>query len=134
MALWLSLWGTAASVFLFFDLIWLLRVGRRFYETEIGHLLRRRPNLAAAGLFYLIYVSGLVTFVIEPSLGTASAGATFMLGGLFGLVAYGTFALTNLAIVEGFTAKIAAIDLAWGSLITGFTAALTVMAAQARFT
>jgi uncharacterized membrane protein len=101
---------------------------------EIGPLLRGRPNLAATGMFYLIYISGLVTFVIEPSHGAASAAEAFVSGGLFGLVAYATFDLTNLAILEGFTAKIAAIDLMWGSLIIAITAGLTAMAGQALLT
>jgi uncharacterized membrane protein len=130
MAHWLSLWGIAAALFLFMDMIWLLRVGQQFYRTEIGSLLRDRPNLAVACLFYVVYISGLVTFVIEPYHQAASASGAFVWGALFGLVAYGTFNFTNLAILKGFTTRIAAIDLSWGMIVTGTTAALTVAVGQ----
>lgn len=131
MTLWLSLWIIAAVLFLCFDTIWLLRLGRAFYTSEIGGFLRPRPNLPAAGLFYVIYISGLVTFVAEPAYESASARAAFGLGCFFGFVAYGTFDLTDLAILKGFTAKIAAIDLLWGSTASGLTAALTVITGRA---
>lgn len=130
MALWLSLWWIAAGFFLCFDMIWLLWLGRQFYKAEIGGMIHDRPKLGAAAAFYVLYVSGLVAFVIEPAYAAAAVGEVFALGALFGLVAYGTFDLTNLAILKGFTAKIAMIDLAWGAWITGATAALTMSAGR----
>ena len=42
-------------------------------------------------------------------------------GGVLGLLAYGTYDLTNLAVMKGFTVKIATIDMIWGTLLTAAT-------------
>ena len=67
---WIILWIVAAILFLAIDMVWLLWLGRSFYVSEIGDLLRQPPNMAAAGAFYVLYVTGLMIMVIWP--GTAS--------------------------------------------------------------
>jgi uncharacterized membrane protein len=47
-------------------------------------------------------------------------------GALLGLIAYGTYDLTSLAVMKGFTTKIAIIDMVWGTILTGAVSALTV--------
>jgi uncharacterized membrane protein len=89
-------------------------------------LLAENPNWAAAGVFYLLYVAGLVFFVVEPALRAGSAPGRAALGGaFFGLVAYATYDLTNLATLDRWPLLLTAIDLAWGSLL----GALTTLAA-----
>jgi uncharacterized membrane protein len=124
MAFWL--WLIAAAIFLVLDLVWLTKLGRGFYLAEIGALLLPRPKFAAAAAFYLLYVTGLVVMVIKPAYLSGSVGQAAMQGALLGLVAYGTYDLTNLAVMKGFTLKIALIDLFWGTFLTAVTAALTV--------
>jgi uncharacterized membrane protein len=126
MTLWIMLWAIAAVIFLALDMLWLLWLGRGFYVDEIGALLRETPSLAAAGAFYVLYVAGLVFFVIKPAFMAGSISQALIHGALLGLLAYGTYDLTNLAVLKGFTMKIAIIDMAWGSLLTGMTAAITV--------
>ena len=126
MTLWIMLWAIAAVIFLALDMVWLLWLGREFYVDEIGSLLRETPNLAAAGAFYVLYIAGLVFFVIKPAYMAGSISQALIHGALLGLLAYGTYDLTNLAVLKGFTTKIAIIDMAWGSLLTGMTAAFTV--------
>ena len=123
---WLGLWITAAVLFLLVDMIWLLWLGRNFYVSEIGELLRQPPNLAAAAAFYLLYVTGLMIMVIWPAAQAESVTQGLIYGALLGLVAYGTYDLTNLAVLKGFTVKIALIDMAWGTILTGGVSALTV--------
>ena len=45
-------------------------------------------------------------------------------GALLGLVAYGTYDFTNMAVIKDFTWRITLIDLAWGTFLTGIVAAL----------
>jgi uncharacterized membrane protein len=123
---WLGLWIIAAVLFLLIDMVWLLYLGRDFYVSEIGQLLRQPPNFAAAGGFYLLYVTGLMIMVIWPAVEAQSALRGLLYGALLGLVAYGTYDLTNLAVMKGFSTKIALIDMAWGTILTGSVAALTV--------
>lgn len=123
---WLGLWIVAAILFLLIDMIWLLWLGRNLYVSEIGELLRQPPNMAAAGAFYLLYVTGLMIMVIWPALQSQSILQGLLYGSLLGLIAYGTYDLTNLAVMKGFTTKIALIDMVWGTVLTGTVSAITV--------
>ena len=121
---WILLWIAAAAVFLALDMLWLLWLGRGFYVSEIGDLLRQPPNLGAAIAFYLLYVTGLMIMVIWPAVEARSAMQALIFGGVLGLLAYGTYDLTNLAVMKGFTVKIATIDMIWGKLLTAATAGI----------
>jgi uncharacterized membrane protein len=105
-------------VFLALDAVWLLTAGRSFYVTEIGNLLRPEPNLPVALAFYAIYTFGLLVFVVEPGLSKASIWSAVFTGGLFGLVAYATYDMTNLATIKGFTLKVAIVDMMWGTILS----------------
>ena len=127
---WLAIWAIAAVIMIAIDMVWLTWLGRGFYMQEIGGLLLDTPNLPAALAFYVVYSVGVVVIIIAPALETQSVMRALIYGIIFGLVAYGTYDLTNLAVMKGFTTKIALIDMAWGGLITGFTSAVTVKIAS----
>ncbi len=112
----------AVPVFVSIDMIWLLGPGRPLYVGEIGTLMRASPNIPAAIAFYLIYGAGLVYFAVGGALQNGSALQALAHGVLFGLVAYATYDLTNLSVMNGFTLKIALTDMLWGSILTGFVA------------
>jgi uncharacterized membrane protein len=124
---WILLWIVAAVLFLAIDMVWLLWLGRSIYVTEIGDILRQPPNFAAAGAFYVLYITGLMIMVIWPAFQAQSVSQALIYGALLGLIAYGTYDLTNLAVMKGFTTRIAIIDMAWGTVLTGAVSALTVL-------
>jgi uncharacterized membrane protein len=126
MTSWILLWIATATVFVVIDMLWLLWLGRGFYVSEIGELLKTPPSLAAAGAFYVLYVTGLMILVIWPAFQANSIGQALLYGAVAGAFAYGTYDLTNLAVMKGFTAKIAMIDMAWGTFLTAATSALAV--------
>lgn len=103
------------------DFIWLGYIAKKLYKDELGPVLAEKPNMTAALLFYILYGIGIVVFVINPALIKASLLDAVYFGGLFGLVSYAVYDLTNLATMKNFSVKIAAIDLAWGSCITAST-------------
>lgn len=109
-------------ILLVIDMFWLIGPGRSFYVSEIGALLRSQPQLGASIAFYLLYAAGLTFFSVMPSLKASSALLALGQGALFGLMAYATYDLTNLAVLNGFTLRIALIDMAWGTLLSGVTA------------
>ena len=109
-------------LFVAIDFVWLTGPGRPLYVAEIGNLLRAQPNLVAAGAFYLLYSVGLTYFGVMPGLSSAAPPVALFHGALFGLMAYATYDLTCLAVLNGFTTKIALIDIAWGSLLSGTVA------------
>ena len=112
----------AIPVFVGIDMAWLLGPGRPIYVREIGSLMRTSPNLAAAGAFYLIYCLGLVYFAVSGAVANGQASQALWAGALFGLVAYATYDLTNLAVMNGFTLRIALIDMVWGAVLSGVVA------------
>jgi uncharacterized membrane protein len=124
---WILLWIVAAVLFLAIDMVWLLWLGRSIYVTEIGDILRQPPNFAAAGAFYVLYITGLMIMVVWPAFQAQSVSQALIYGALLGLIAYGTYDLTNLAVMKGFTTRIAIIDMAWGTVLTGAVSALTVL-------
>lgn len=127
MTQWIILWIAAAVLFLLIDMVWLLWLGRGFYVNEIGDLLRQPPNMAAAGAFYILYVTGLMVMVVWPAVQGGSVGQAVLYGAILGLIAYGTYDLTNLAVMKGFTTKIAVIDMIWGTVLTGAVSGITAM-------
>lgn len=102
--------------FLALDAVWLILVANAFFKSELGPLLRTKPDLAVATVFYLIYAGGLAILAVTPSLWERSAQAAAWRGAVLGLTAYATFDLTNLAILEGWTRAVAIVDVAWGTI------------------
>lgn len=109
------------------DSVWLGLVAPKFYQAHIGHILAKSPNFVAAGAFYLIYILGLVYFVIEPSLSNdAPLKKTLLEGALFGLVCYATYDLTNQATVHKWPVIVTVVDLLWGSFLAAATCAVSI--------
>ena len=112
--------------FVAIDLVWLMWIARPTYVAEMGNLLKKEPQLAAAVAFYFLYAAGLVFFAVVPGMKAGSTLNALFLGSALGLIAYGTYDLTNLSVVEGFNWRIAMIDLIWGTALSGFVAAVVV--------
>ena len=104
--------------FIIIDGIWLGFISKNLYKKELGHLLSRSPNWYAAIIFYLIFLFGLVYFVINPAIEKESVKYLIVSGLLFGLITYGTYDLTNLATLKDWPIKITIIDLIWGSTLS----------------
>ncbi len=109
-------------VFFAIDMVWLAFVAKGFYEKHLGGLLAEKVDWAAAAVFYLVYLGGILLFTVLPALEKASLGRAALLGFLFGGVAYATYDLTNLATLRGFPVVVAIVDLAWGGVLTAAVA------------
>ena len=110
-------------LFLVIDMLWLGLAARGFYADQIGDMMREQPNLVAAALFYFGYVASIVFFAVTPGIRAASWKIAARNGAILGLTAYGTFELTNLAILPGWPVTMAVVDMVWGAVLTGTTAA-----------
>lgn len=113
----------ALVVFTVIDMVWLLFISKNLYKAKIGHLMAEKVNLPAAAIFYLLFIAALVFFVINPAVERQSVLYALGAGAFFGLVAYGTYDLTNLATLRDWPVSLTIIDLAWGSFVTGLTGA-----------
>lgn len=109
-------------VFLAIDAVWLSTMASRFYKPQLGDLMTNQPNWPAAVLFYLLYVAGVVLFVVQPALASGRWTSALAMGALFGLVAYGTYDLTNQATLRDWPALLTVVDLAWGTVLTAVAA------------
>lgn len=117
-------------VFFLVDIVWLGVVSKNIYSKYLGHLMSPNVNWVAAIVFYLLFIGGLVFFVIQPALLKESLQYAILAGGFFGLIAYGTYDLTNLATLKDWPVMITVIDLAWGTFLNAATAGITYIVAQ----
>lgn len=114
-------YAATAVVFFGLDLIWLTRaVG--LYREHLGGLLLDKPKLVFAAAFYLVYVFGIVCLAIAPALQGGGWPRALLGGALLGLVAYGTYDMTNMSTLKGWSLTLAIIDMAWGTLLTAVAA------------
>lgn len=114
---------TTAVVFFTIDYIWLSQIATRFYFDRIGHLLMEKPNLVAAGVFYIIYVVGIVVFAVLPALKSGSLLYAVVFGGLFGFFTYATYDVTNYATLKNWPVLVAVVDITWGTFLSTVSAA-----------
>ena len=113
----------ASCVVLFgLDFIWLTTSVPVLYKPRVGHLLLETPNMPAAAGFYLLYVVGVVALCVLPALDQGSWFRAAWTGALLGLVAYGTYDMTNLATLIGWSGVVSAVDMVWGAVVTGVAA------------
>lgn len=127
MTTFLKLFGVGFVVFFIIDIIWLALIARKLYQDQIGFLLKTDVNWVAAMLFYVLFIVGLVVFVIMPSVDGLSLSKAMILGAFFGLVTYATYDLTNLATMKDWPLSITIIDLAWGTFLGFSTSTLTYL-------
>ena len=108
----------ALLAFLVLDGLWLGLLMSSTYKELLGSLMLAQPKWGPAIVFYLLYVLGVVFFVVLPALARGSARRAALTGAFFGLVAYGTYDMTNWATLQGWSAQLALMDMAWGGLLT----------------
>lgn len=106
-------------------MVWLTLVAKDFYAKQIGYLMAKNPNLIAALIFYLIFIAGLVFFVITPALDKKLWMHALLAGAFFGLITYATYDLTNLATVKDWPLVITFVDLIWGIVLSASVSIIT---------
>ncbi|MBM3696591.1 MAG: DUF2177 family protein [Actinobacteria bacterium] len=122
--LW-KLYVIALPVFFAVDMVWLGLVAKGFYRQQIGSLMRSPVNWPAAVVFYLLFILGLVVFVIGPAMDRDSWLRALGYGALFGLITYATYDLTNLATLKGWPVTVTLVDLAWGAVLAATVSGAT---------
>ncbi|QDO99684.1 DUF2177 family protein [Ferrovibrio terrae] len=113
------------------DFLWLSTMTKLFYRPRLGGLLGDQLVWPPALLFYFLYGVGLLAFVLRPALNDSSGLlAVFLWGAFFGLVAYGTYDLTNHATLRDWPLAVTLVDMAWGALISGAASVVGVWLAR----
>jgi uncharacterized membrane protein len=121
----IKLYLTTFVVFFLVDIVWLGFISKNLYKNYLGHLMAPQVNWYAAIIFYLIFIAGLIFFVINPALEKQSLMHAILAGGFFGLIAYATYDLTNLATIKDWPINITIIDLIWGTFLNAATSGIT---------
>jgi len=117
----LTLYLTTFLIFIAIDLVWLGTMIPRFYIPYLGDLVRENPEWISALIFYTGYPIVLAELVLKDA---RSRGEALYKGALFGLLGYGTYELTNMALLKGWSVEVVVVDMIWGTLLTGVTALL----------
>ncbi len=107
------------AAFFVIDMIWLGLVAKKFYREQLGFLMGAKVYWPAAIIFYLLFIVGLVFFVVYPAIEQGSWFYALWTGAFFGLICYATYDLTNLATLKDWPLKVTMVDLAWGSALSG---------------
>jgi len=115
---YIKLYFVTLAAFLAIDAVWLALVARTFYRRYLDWLMAANPNWIAALAFYLLFVVGVLVFVVIPGVEDGSLKTTLLKGALFGLIAYGTYDLTNQATVKNWPLTITAVDMVWGTVLS----------------
>lgn len=123
MLFWLKLYLLTLPVFAAVDLLWIGVLARNLYKTNLGHLLSPTVNWAAAAVFYLLYIGGILLFAVRPGLEEASVARAALWGALFGFFTYMTYELTNAATLPNWPLKVILLDTLWGVVLCATVAA-----------
>ena len=117
------------------DYLWLAKLMQGFYIRELGPYARVRgatiiPVYWAAGLVYLLLPLGIVLFAL-PRVDPANLAVSSLLwGGLFGLVVYAVYDMTNMATLENWPTRMVWVDICWGTFLCGVTTLFAALVSQ----
>ena len=128
--MFIKLFLIALPVFFVIDMVWLVLVAKKFYKEQIGFLMKPDINWVAAIIFYLLFIAGLVIFVISPAVEKHSWVHALMFGALFGLITYATYDLTNLATLQSWPLLVTVVDLIWGTVLASSISLITYVIAN----
>ena len=125
-----KLYAIALPVFFAIDMLWLGVIARNFYRAQIGSLLKADVNWTAAILFYLVFIGGIVFFVLAPALEKSSWRYALFVGAMFGFITYATYDLTNLATMKDWPVLVTVVDLAWGTVLSASVSVISFAIAR----
>ena len=118
MAYYIKLYLATLVAFFAVDMLWLGLIARTFYKKHLGYLMAPSVNWTAAIIFYLMFIVGVLVFVVLPGLEKQSLKITLIRAVLFGLITYATYDLTNLATVKDWPLTVTLVDLVWGMVLS----------------
>jgi len=130
MLAWIVVYLVTGLAFLGIDAVWLSLAANRLYRPKLGNLLLDSFSVAPAAAFYALYISGILIFAVAPALAGGRWTGALWRGAMLGLLAYGTYDLTNQATLRGWPVSITIADLCWGTFLTGTAASVGFIAAR----
>ncbi|MEO7278083.1 MAG: DUF2177 family protein [Sphingomicrobium sp.] len=127
---WIFAYVGAALAMLVLDGAWLSLAAKRLYRPLLGDMLANGFRIAPAALFYFLYVAGIVVLAVTPGLAAGKWTVALHRGLVLGLIAYGTYDLTNQATLRQWSTTVTIVDMVWGTILTGAAATAGYYAAR----
>jgi uncharacterized membrane protein len=109
------------------DGLWLGLIARDWLAGQLGQLKRESFLVAPAIGFYALYSVGMAVFAVAPAVEDGGWMRAAMLGGFLGLVAFGTYDLTNMATLKGWPVPMTFVDMIWGTVVSAMSSAGAVL-------
>jgi uncharacterized membrane protein len=106
----------SAIVMLVFDYLYLTNVAGPIFTKQVLDIQKSpmKINMKAAGFTYLIMLIGVLTLSIPRVREDSVLKDSLIYGALLGLVMYGVFDFTNMAIFKDYKLDVAIKDTLWG--------------------
>jgi uncharacterized membrane protein len=123
----------SAITFVSLDAVWISSLEDVFYRPLLGEMIADEFRLVPGVFFYLIYLSGVVYFAVEPALRIKRITTAAANGAMLGLVAFSTYDLTNQAILRHWELTVTLADIAWGTSLTALAAVIGFLAGDRLF-
>ena len=122
----IKLYLTTLFYFLIIDTIGIQSFVVKLYNKNLPSNLKINLDITSAIIFYLIFVFGLVYFVISP-LKHMNLTSAIIPSMVYGFVTYSTYALTVKAVFNVFNWEIVISDIIWGTILCLIVSVLTLL-------
>jgi uncharacterized membrane protein len=122
-----ALYGIATGIFFAIDMVWLGFFAKNFYKEKLGFIFTGEINWAAALIFYLIYIAGILFFAVLPASREQSWAMALINGAVLGALCYATYDLTNMATIKQWPLIVVIVDIIWGIVLTGGVSVITYL-------
>lgn len=105
------------------DIIWVGYISKPMWDRLVLNVQNSplEANSLYAGIAYMILISGLILLVADRIRPDSWIKDSLYYGIIYGLVVYGLFDFTNLAIFKNYSLKVSLIDMTWGAFISSVT-------------
>ena len=118
-----------AIVFTVIDVAWISLYLGDVSDAQLSSIMRSKPLAVPAVMFYVGYIAAMIFFAVRPALTGGKAAIAVLNGAVLGAVAYGTYTLTNHAILSDWAWHLVISDILWGAALTAICSACGYLAA-----
>ena len=105
--------------FIFAEMIVLTNIMQPLFKKHIGFLMKEDTDFSIAAIFYFIYVAGVFWVATRAGIKSESYLVAIFSGAFLGLLAFGTYEITNYVILKDWKIELVIVDTLWGIIITG---------------
>ncbi len=114
----LKVLGTISAFFII-DIIWIRLFAMNMYQKYIQDIMSNSINALPVILFYIFYP--IIVYIMYKIVNIDNLFQILLFGFLAGVLAYGTYNLTNMGILKTWNWNIVILDTIWGGLLTMIT-------------